>query len=101
LTTWPVRSGRVAELLRRFRDETEVMSDNDADQIQIQEPGVPPAEPPQECKRSLADVLGSDLNTIAVATASAVAGAYAVKKILGGGPDDKDGGDNGPKADAP
>jgi hypothetical protein len=76
------------------------MSDNDPD-LQIQEPGIPPAEPLQESKRSLADVLLSDLNTVAVTTVSTVAGAYALKKILGGGSGGGDGDDHGPKADAP
>jgi hypothetical protein len=79
-------------------DETGGMADKDADQIE--ERGTPPAEMPQESQRNLAALLLSDLNTVAVRTASTLARAYALKKILGG-QGGGDGGDDGPKAEAP
>lgn len=77
--------------------ETEAMT-HDADPDQ--EPVVQLPEPPQEIHRNLASILLHDLNTVAVTTVSAIAGAYTAKKILGGGRDDKgnDGGDHGSKA---
>jgi hypothetical protein len=58
-----------------------------------QEPVAPLIEPLQESQRNLASILLHDLNTVAVAAAS----AYAVKKVPGRGPDDKGGDDHGPK----
>lgn len=49
----------------------------------------PEAAQPPEAQRSLGAVLAGDVNTVAVAAASAVAGGYAVKRVLGKAPDAK------------
>lgn len=50
-------------------------------------------------QRNLATVLLNDVNTVTTTVVSAVAGAYAIKKILGGKPDggnEGKGNDSGP-----
>jgi hypothetical protein len=59
-------------------------------------PGEEQAGPPadvaqQEAQRNLAGILAGDVNQVAVMTTGAVAAAYAVKKVLGRGPDAKGG----------
>jgi len=63
---------------------------NDADRIE-QQVGQPD-ETPHEAQRSLAGVLLSDINTVATTVVSAVAGTYAIKKVLSGGDDAPKGG---------
>ena len=43
-------------------------------------------------QRNLTTVLLNDVNTVTTTVVSAVGGAYAIKKILGGKPDGGDGG---------
>jgi hypothetical protein len=47
-------------------------------------------------QRNLTTVLLNDVNTVTTTVVSAVGGAYAIKKILGGKPDGGKGDDPGP-----
>jgi hypothetical protein len=76
------------------------------DTVRIDKQEVPSGDTPQEAQRSLAAVLASDLNQVAVTVASTAA-AYGVKKAVdklrkppgpGPGADEGKGGDPGPGA---
>jgi hypothetical protein len=65
------------------------------DEDRAQEQGVPAAETQQVAERSLVTLLAGDLNTVGTTVVSAVAGAYAVKRVLGGKADQGGDGDSG------